>query len=168
VTLVVSDNSPLNILVRVDCVEVLAKLFSEVVIPTEVVYEMGHQSAPEVIQEFVNKPPSWLVVKDPSALLLLPNLDLGELAAISLAKELAVPLLIDERLGRRVAKEQGLEVIGAVGVLERAADLGVITDLASVHERIRGLDFHISESVLAASLARHQQNIGKLPSANES
>lgn len=166
-TLVVSDNSPLNILVRVGCVEVLRQLFGEVVIPTKVAREMAHEAAPTVVREFINDPPPWLKVQGPSKLLTLPDLDPGELAAISLAKELAVPLLIDERLGRQIAKAQGLEIIGAIGVLERAADLGIITDLASVHEKILQLDFHISKTILAASLARHQQNIEKEPGALE-
>jgi predicted nucleic acid-binding protein len=155
VSLVVSDNSPLNILIRVECAEVLELLFGEVVIPGAVAREMGHPAAPMKIQAFINSPPTWLRIEEPTALLSLPSLDPGERAAISLAKELGAPLLIDERIGRRVAKAQGLEIIGAVGVLERAADLGFIADLAEIHARILELDFHISEAILAKSLSSH-------------
>jgi hypothetical protein len=81
--------------------------------------------------------------------------DPGEAAAISLAAELGAALLIDELDGRREAQARGLTVIGAVGILERAADVGLIPDLAAVHTRIRGLRFHIADAILQASLARH-------------
>jgi len=48
-----------------------------------------------------------------------------------------------------------LTVIGAVGVLERAANLGLIDDLAAVHAKIRTMRFHVSEAILQASLNRH-------------
>jgi predicted nucleic acid-binding protein len=155
VTLVVSDNSPLNILVRVECEDTLFRLFDKVVIPSEVAREMSHLAAPNIVRAFIENPPAWLTIQDPGNLLLLPELDPGELAAISLAVELNAPLLIDERIGRKIAKEQGLEVVGAVGILERAADIGIIDDLQEVHERILLLDFHIDRRILAASLARH-------------
>ncbi|MGC1274329.1 MAG: hypothetical protein WBC44_11535 [Planctomycetaceae bacterium] len=77
------------------------------------------------------------------------------MAAISLAVEFAAPLLIDEKAGRAAAQTQGVAIIGAIGVLERAADDGLIRDLASVHDAIRAIPFHIAETVLTASLARH-------------
>ncbi len=94
-------------------------------------------------------------IEAPIKLLPLLELDPGELSAISLAVELKAPLLIDERMGRKIAKDQGLEIIGAVGVLERAANIGLNTDLRAVHDLILALDFHVDETVLQASLARH-------------
>ncbi len=100
-------------------------------------------------------PPAWLSVQAPVSPLALSHLDPGEAAAISLAAELGAALLIDELDGRREAQARGLTVIGAVGILERAADVGLIPDLAAVHTRIRGLRFHIADAILQASLARH-------------
>lgn len=154
-TLVVSDNSPLNILVRVGCQEILPRLFNRVVAPEEVAREMAHPAAPIAIREFINNPPAWLSIQSPTKLLPLRELDPGELAAISLAVELKAPLLIDERIGRRIAKEQGLDIIGAVGILERAANIGLIADLGAVHNKILAIDFHIDPAILSESLERH-------------
>ena len=154
-TLVVSDNSPLNLLVRISCQEVLADLFERVVVPTEVAQEMRHEAAPAEVSDFINNPPAWLEIKSPKCLLPLLELDLGERAAISLAMELKSPLLIDERIGRRIAREHGLDVVGAVGILELAADRGLISDLQEVHAKILKLNFHVSPTILAESLARH-------------
>jgi len=46
VTLIVSDNSPLNLLVRLGVSDVLRAMFSEVLIPPEVALEMSHPKAP--------------------------------------------------------------------------------------------------------------------------
>lgn len=154
-TLIVSDNSPLNLLVRLGHADVLPALFQQVVIPPEVAAEMAHPSAPPEVRAFIAAPPAWLVTQAPTTPLPLPHLDRGEAAAISLAVELGAALLIDELDGRTEAQARGLTVIGAVGVLERAANAGLIPDLATAHAAVRGLRFHVSDAILKASLARH-------------
>jgi predicted nucleic acid-binding protein len=119
---------------------------------------MTHPKAPAEIRAFIASHPSWLTVQTPITRLSLPNLDSGEAAAISLAAELGAALLIDEIDGRQEAQALGLTVIGAVGVLERAADAGFIADLAEAHNRVRSLNFYISDALLQASLARHLAN----------
>ncbi|MFW6307871.1 MAG: hypothetical protein ACOC08_04420, partial [Campylobacterales bacterium] len=44
-------------------------------------------------------------------------LDLGESESISIAKEQNIPLLIDEKKGRGIAKGMGVKVIGTVGLI---------------------------------------------------
>jgi predicted nucleic acid-binding protein len=163
VTLVVSDNSPLNLLIRVGAADVMPALFQRVVIPPEVAAEMSHPKAPAEVRAFIAAPPPWLTTQPPSALLALPHLDPGETAAISLAAELGATILIDERDGRAEAQARGLSVIGAVGVLEQAADAGLVPDLAAVHAAIRRLRFHINDTILNASLARHLANRAAQP-----
>lgn len=51
---------------------------------------------------------------------------------------------------------RGLRVVGAIGVLERAADQGLIDDLARVYAAIRQTDFHVSEALLVRSLREYQ------------
>jgi predicted nucleic acid-binding protein len=154
-TLVVSDNSPLNLLIRIEQVELLPKIFRRVIIPPEVANEMLHPKAPDAVRAFVDSPPTWLLIQAPSAQIALPDLDPGEAAAISLAAELNAALLIDEMDGRAEARARGLTVIGAIGLLESAANLGLIASLADVHARIRTLHFYVSDTILQASLARH-------------
>jgi predicted nucleic acid-binding protein len=42
-----------------------------------------------------------------------------------------------------------------VGILERAANDGLIEDLDAVYAQIKALRFHISKTVLSESLLRH-------------
>jgi predicted nucleic acid-binding protein len=102
--------------------------------------------------------PDWLVVKSPVIELSFPTLDASESSAISLALELNATLIIDEQIGRTIAKSNGLKVIGAIGVLEQAALNGHIPDLGLVFDVIRTMNFHISDSLLVESLARVQKS----------
>jgi predicted nucleic acid-binding protein len=68
----------------------------------------------------------------------LVGLDIGEREAIQLALELGITtLLLDETEGRKQAEKLHLEVRGTLGMLERAAKLGVFPyhNLRSVSEQ---------------------------------
>jgi predicted nucleic acid-binding protein len=155
--LVVCDSSPLHLLAELGYTELLAALFGQVVIPPEVADELSSPNAPPVVRQLIAAPPPWLSQSSPCVRLDLAKLDPGECAAISLAYELAVPLLIDERAGRAAAQAHGIAVVGAVGVLERAADQDLIPDLATVHAAIRTLTFRVADHILDESLARHRE-----------
>jgi predicted nucleic acid-binding protein len=78
---------------------------------------------------------------------------LRESAAISLAHELrADGVVIDEKLGRRSATERGLRVVGTIGVLEAAAERGLI-DLGDAFEKVKKTDCWVSPKFLDERLA---------------
>lgn len=61
------------------------------------------------------------------------DLDRGESQAIALAEEKgASRILLDEREGRRRARNLGLEVTGALGILLQAARRGALESLPGV------------------------------------
>jgi len=62
---------------------------------------------------------------------------LGESEAIALAEELNADLLIiDERLGTKIAKDRGLETIGLLGLLIRAKEKSIVKTLRPVLEEL--------------------------------
>jgi predicted nucleic acid-binding protein len=122
--IVVSDTSPICYLVLIDAIDLLPQLYSQVIIPQAVCLELGALGAPSVLQEWINNPPPWLIVRaveivnDES----LSSLDFGERHAIFLAEKIKAELIIlDEREARKVAASKNLKVIGLLGVLYQAA-----------------------------------------------
>lgn len=156
--LVVSDASPVNVLVRIGQIDLLPALFTSVVIPTAVADELTHPATPQVVLNWMAHPPQWLSVRSPSTPVNPAfRRHRGERDAISLAQEIhADALLLDEEKARADALALGVAVIGTVGILQRAADQGLIADLQAVHDTLRDVKFHVSEKILNASLTRHR------------
>ena len=160
--LVVSDATPLNILVRIDHVDILARLFRLVVIPTAVAEELSRAATPPVVREWLAGHPSWLEIRAPSVKddPTLPR-HRGEREAIRLALELRADLLlVDERRPRQLARSLGIAVIRTVGILERAAVSGLI-DLSSAFAKLKLTDFHVSQELLDGAMRRQEERMAK-------
>ena len=150
---VVADASPLIYLSRVGVLEVLAELFGEVMVPRAVWAEVVDRrpSAPGLD---VLTSAHWIRVVDTELAVTDLGLDAGETAAIQLALTLrAELLLIDERLGRRVAVARGITVRGTLGVLVQARRAGALPALRPVLERLVAEGFRISPALLREALA---------------
>jgi len=149
--LVVADTSPLVYLILVDHIDVLPRLFENVLVPAAVHSELCNPLAPEAVQSWAAALPAWVDVKqavnlgdDPS----LRPLGEGERAAISLALSIhADLLLIDERKGSQVAIHLGLGVTGTLGILQRAARLGLL-NLAEAFDRLKRTNFRYRQETL--------------------
>jgi predicted nucleic acid-binding protein len=148
--LVVADTSPIRYLVQIDHVNLLTRLFEEIVIPAVVADELAHPSAPAVVQAWISHPPDWLKVlpgtdtDDPA----LRGLDAGERAAIALGLSLKADLiLIDDREGASVALSKGFEITGTLGVLDLAARRRLI-DLRDALDRLKRTNFRYRQELL--------------------
>jgi predicted nucleic acid-binding protein len=155
--IVIADTSPLNYLVLIGEVDLLRRLYRQVVIPEAVLRELQHPETPTAVSEWIARRPTWLeaegvtVVSDP----VLRLLGEGESEAITLAQLHGpdVLLLMDEGKGRREAQRRNLRVTGTLGVLNDAASLGWV-DLAAAIERLRQTTFRASPSLLQSLLDR--------------
>jgi len=149
---VVADTSPLVYLSRVGALGLLHTLFGEVVVPRAVWTEVVEQrtAAPGLDALRIA---NWLRVVDQELPVLDLGLDAGETAAILLAESLQADLLlIDERLGRRVAESRGLIVRGTLGVLVQARRTGALPALRPVLERLVADGFRISPALIREAL----------------
>jgi len=154
--LVVADSSPLIVLIDIGHIAVLPVLFGEVIVPPEVVAELDQPRRPQAVRDFAASRPSWLFERAPVAIKPIPTLHAGEIAAISLAQELnADLLLIDEVCGRKAAAERHIPFTGTVGVLELAADRGLL-NLQDAFGRVKKTDFWISHELLDERLKLYQ------------
>ena len=64
--IVVADTSPLNYLVLIDKVDLLPKLFQQVVVPIAVSEELTHAAAPSAVRQWMRKSAGWLEVRSPA------------------------------------------------------------------------------------------------------
>ena len=126
--IVVSDTSPVSNLILIERLEILHKLSGEIVIPPAVHNEI---SALKGLGKsiFSYETSDWITVTRPSNDRKVDSfrtrLDEGESQAIVLALEINCNLLlIDERLGTRFAREEGLKTVGLAGVLISAKHEG--------------------------------------------
>mgnify|MGYP001266374093 CR=1 FL=1 len=153
---VVSNTTPLNYLVLVGAEVVLPRLFTRVLAPPAVIVELTRPATPNRVRDWLALRPAWLEVAggpiegDPSLL----HLDEGEREAIALAEAQGADLLLmDERDGVRVARRRGLTVVGTLGVLDRAAELGLI-ELPVVLALLQQTTFRVAPPLVAALIER--------------
>jgi predicted nucleic acid-binding protein len=148
--IVIADTTPLNYLILIGEVDVLARLYGRVVIPPAVHQELLSQGTPDPVRQWAFTPPSWLDIQSPSlATFDLPQgLGPGEREAIGLAEQLqADQLIVDDLTARREAERRGLSAIGTLGVLREAAEEGLI-DLRISLERLSETSFHVSPALI--------------------
>lgn len=148
-----SDTSPLNYLIQIQCVEVLPALYSQVVIPPTVFAELKAPGCRQDVAAWASSPPEWLKITNPAAPWQRLDLDAGEAAAIALARQLHADfLLMDERKGVSVARGMGLTVERTPTVLVIAAERGLI-DLHEAFARLKRTNFRMPAALLDQLLA---------------
>jgi predicted nucleic acid-binding protein len=134
--IIVSDTSPVSNLILIQRLDILQKLFSEIIVPPAVDVEiraLKHFS--KDLSEYKNA--EWIKVSQPLNLqkvqTLQAKLDEGEAQAIVLALETNCDLLLmDERIGTNIARQEGLQTIGLVGVLIKAKQNGLIKEVRKI------------------------------------
>jgi predicted nucleic acid-binding protein len=146
--IVVSDTSPLNYLIQIDHVEVLHKLYEQVLLPQEVREELLAHPAPCKVRDWAIHPPIWLQIRSASSAGIpgLDKLDAGERAAIALAVEThADRILIDERKARLIAEDRfNLNVTGTLSVLVEAHRAGFLNAYEAFDRLLRTTNFYCS------------------------
>jgi len=151
---VVADSSPLVILTKLVCFDRLNQLFPRVYISPEVHYEVviagaGLPGASEVSKA------EWIQVKavqNPAGLYAAQRkygLGPGEMSTMLLAKELgANPVLLDDYRARKLARAEGLEILGSVGLLETLYLRRYLTDLRSAFRQLLAHNVYIDQRLL--------------------
>jgi predicted nucleic acid-binding protein len=152
--LIICDSSPLIALSLCKKLELLDTLFSEVVVPETVYNEINKPGKPEAgniavwAREKIRQTGNRQLLQ---ALNL--TLDAGESEAIALYWENSADfLLIDEQKGRKIAFQQGIKIIGTVGILLRAKQTGLITAVRPFIDLLRDSPIRISDDLYKKTL----------------
>ncbi len=147
---VVCDTSPLLVLANLQRLDLLTQLYPRLVLPGAVVDEVGVKAdaAAAQIQALLMSPQVTIQRATPPTLAGLPgDLGAGEREAIALAVETAATLvLLDDQVGRRVARAWGLRVTGTIGVLVEARTRGLLPALRPELARLRAAGLWLSDA----------------------
>ncbi|MEA1912193.1 MAG: DUF3368 domain-containing protein [Spirochaetota bacterium] len=130
--MVISNTSPLYYLHNIGKLDILHDLYGKIYIPDAVLIELS-----EGLRVGVNVPLiediSWIEIKQvkvPRYINLIPDLGKGEAEAIALSCEDDNSLLIvDDMLGRKIAKLQDIRITGTAGILLKAKKEKLIKEL---------------------------------------
>jgi uncharacterized protein len=153
---VVSDTGPIVAMAKADQLPLLRTLYVQVLIPPAVWRELLAKSGPEAqriddgLSEFlcitpVSQPPEEVDR-------LTSGLGVGEQQAICLALSTRALLVMDDRAGRKAARQLGISTTGVVGVLLKAKQDGHLPMVRPVLEIIRHHGYWLSDEVVETAM----------------
>lgn len=154
---IVSNSSPLIALASIDSLDLLHALYGIVHFPEAVYQEVvvsgaGRRGATTIANTH------WIVrhgVKNRQTVAQLQSagLNQGESEAVALALELSANLLIvDEYDARSIARQRGIAITGAVGVLIAAKNAGIVAAIKPLLSQLLAAGFYISPQIIADAL----------------
>ncbi len=146
--LLVADSGPLIALARLDLLDLPARYFESVLVPSTVWQEVTRKPGVDEAPRLSSAVDARLirVVADPQTIpesLLRTSIDAGERGAIALGIELNASLLMDDRRARLVAIELGRPVIGTLGLLLRGREDGLFSALRPLLERLHATGYYL-------------------------
>ncbi len=159
--IIVSDASPLIAFGGIHRLDILPALFGTVLIPEIIAQECladktktGAAAIEKAIQKKLIQIHTDIIYR---SIDLRDILDEGEAAAISLAHTMQQPLLIDEKLGRGVAKNLGIKIIGTIGVLLLAKQKMIVREIKPILIQLKNGHYFLSEQLIQEALIRAEE-----------
>ncbi len=158
---VISNSSPLITLANAKRLHLLQGVFEEVIIPYAVYDEVVVQGRMRPGAENIAAA-QWVVCRQVENQAAVQNfrgihrcLGPGEAETIILAKQLMADwVIIDEVRGRRAAAQEGLKLIGTIGVVILAKELALIASVQNVLDDFVRAGFRLSSATYQAALEK--------------
>ena len=153
--LIINTGPLLAIIAGVGDLSLLELLYKRVLVPFEVCQEIEAGGASGFgVSEFRK---SRFIEKRSNSLIITPflrnTLDLGEASVIQLAlNEDIHKVCIDESMGRRIARLNGLKLTGSIGVLIRAKHDGYDFSMREAINRMQSQGIYLSQKVVYFAL----------------
>lgn len=151
---IIADSSPLIAFAILNQLDLLPKIFSEILVPQGVYDEISAWSKPysQKLQKF-SKDRVKTVQNRIAVQLLKKDVNVGEAEAIVLALEEGIEnIFIDDHKGRKVAQAQGLDPIGSIGVLLQAKKAGHIPEVKSCLDKLIANKIRIGKNLYKRAL----------------
>jgi predicted nucleic acid-binding protein len=147
---IIADTSCLILLDKIGELELLNKLFGQIVVTRE------------IANEFRKELPDWFSIEEPTnktyQKILEASLDKGEASAIAFAIEQADCLLVmDDYKGRKYAEQLGIKITGTLGVIIDAKLSGHIASVKPLLENIKKTDFRLTADLEKKTLEKSNE-----------
>jgi predicted nucleic acid-binding protein len=143
---IVVNSGPLISLARIGLLDLLPRLFEEILVPAAVFREVTQDLSLPGAREIQDA--KWLAISDVSDHSAVDRLsfwlDAGESEVLVLAQELGVTAAIDERRGRSVASGLGVPQTGTVGILLVAKREGLVSALTPLLDQLSASGVRLS------------------------
>jgi predicted nucleic acid-binding protein len=151
--LVVADTSALVALAACDALSLLDQLFEDVRVPAAVLRECTVQGKREAERLETYLQGRVVQIDLSEFVIAIAGLGQGELEAMALCKRLrADRLLVDDHRARKIARLNGIEVIGSLGILLKAKDSRMIPEILPLLRTIQEAGVHYSDHLVDEAL----------------
>ncbi len=146
-----ADTSCLIALDNVGELDILKKIFGQVMI------------TPEVKEEFGKELPEWFIIENFQNYrffnFIAEFVDIGEASIIALAFENPSSLVVlDDLKARNIATKLGLKVTGTFGVLLIGKELGIIPQVKPILQKLKSVSFRLSKELESKILEMAGEN----------
>ncbi len=142
---IISDTSCFIILTNIGELELLHKVYGQII------------TTPEIVAEFGETLPEWVEIAEVTdkyrQRLLELQIDKGESSALALALETPNSVVIlDDYKARKIAERLGITFTGTIGVIIKAKLNGIIPSVKPLLEKIKQTDFRLSAEIETQAL----------------
>lgn len=134
---IISDTSCFIILSNIGELDLLQKVYGQIITTIEIATEFGEQL------------PDWVSIHPVAdkyrQQLLEMQIDKGESSAIALALETPdCTIILDDFKARKIANQLDLHITGTIGVIVRAKLNGIVPSIKPILQKIKEADFRLS------------------------
>jgi predicted nucleic acid-binding protein len=151
---VVSNTTPILSLLKIGKLDLLKALYGTISIPQAVYRELMAGKDKEFYTDLSKI--DWIKtgkIHSENARLYLFDLDDGEAETLILAQEQQADLvIIDEKCGRRYAKQMNIPITGTIGILLKAKEKGLIDTIEPILKELIAKNSWLSSGLISKAL----------------
>lgn len=154
--IVIADAGPLIAFARLGQLELLTQLFEQVLVTEEVFAECTSRADYAEAKPILEAAQNQVIQRctaPPSHFELALHVDAGEASAIAAAAEWGCGVLMDDKAGRRMAKNFCVASIGTVGVLVLAKQKQMLPRIKPLLEKLTQTGYFLGDKLIASALA---------------
>lgn len=150
---VVVNSTPLLVLGNIGRLDILQKLYGTVFIPAAVYKEVSEKN--DRASKALSEASEWIIVKhidnSQDYAMYRAKLHAGEVETMILAQQRSFQadlVILDDLAARKTAQYLGLNVTGTMGVLIKAKQKGIVSEVRPLLDEIMKNGFFVSDRVL--------------------